>query len=94
MHIGTPAARDENRKYQMLTNSFIDKKLNKTRQCVRPKGLELSSIVLALLTLNSSETAARIVLKDDLFRAMTHQVQYIAIHCATRMKELNLCTNT
>ena len=43
--------------------------------------------------INTKETAARIVL-DDIFRAMTRQVQYMAIHCTPKMKELNLCTNT
>ena len=43
---------------------------------------------------NTRETAARIVLEDDIFRAMTLQVQYMAIHCTPKMKELNLCTNT
>ena len=38
----------------------------------------------------TNETAARIVLVDDIFRAMTHQVQYMAVHCTTRMKEFNL----
>ena len=32
------------------------------------------------------ETAARIVLEDDIFRAMTHQVQYMAIHCTLKWK--------
>ena len=40
------------------------------------------------------EAAARIVLVNDIFRAMTRQVQYMAIHCTPKMKELNLCTNT
>ena len=44
--------------------------------------------------IKTKETAARIVLEDDIFRAMTHQVQYMAIHCTPKMKELNLCTNT
>ena len=44
-------------------------------------------------SVNTRETAARIVL-DDIFRAMTRQVQYMAIHCTPKMKELNLCTNT
>ena len=44
--------------------------------------------------INTRETEARIVLVDDIFRAMTRQVQYIAIHCTPKMKELNLCTNT
>ena len=43
---------------------------------------------------NRRETAARIVLVDDILRAMTRQVQYMAIHCTPKMKELNLCTNT
>ena len=34
------------------------------------------------------------ILLDDIFRAMTRQVQYMAIHCTPKMKELNLCTNT
>ena len=46
------------------------------------------------LTLNTRETAARIVFLDDIFRAMTRQVQYMAIHCTPKMNELNLCTNT
>ena len=44
--------------------------------------------------IKTRETAARIVLEDDIFRAMTLQVQYMAIHCTPKMKELNLCTNT
>ena len=44
--------------------------------------------------INTRETAARIVLVDDIFRAMTRQVQYMAIHCSPKMKELNLSTNT
>ena len=44
--------------------------------------------------IKTSETVARIVLVDYIFRAMTHQVQYMAIHCTTRMQELNFCTNT
>ena len=34
----------------------------------------------------TKETAARIVLEDDIFRAMTHQVQYMAIHCTLKWK--------
>ena len=34
------------------------------------------------------------ILVDDIFRAMTHQVQYMAIRSITTMKLLNLCTNT
>ena len=33
--------------------------------------------------INTRETAARIVL-DDIFRAMTRQVQYMAIHCTPK----------
>ena len=44
--------------------------------------------------IKTNETAARIVLVDDIFRAMTHQVQYMAVHCTTTMKEFNLGTNT
>ena len=34
--------------------------------------------------INTRETAARIVFVDDIFRAMTHQVQYMAIHCTPK----------
>ena len=44
--------------------------------------------------INTRETAARIVFVDDIFRAVTRQVQYMAIHCTPKMNELNLCTNT
>ena len=36
------------------------------------------------ITCKTRETAARIVLEDDIFRAMTRQVQYMAIHCTLR----------
>ena len=36
--------------------------------------------------IRTKETAARIVLEDDIFRAMTHQVQYMAIHCTLKWK--------
>ena len=44
--------------------------------------------------INTRETAVRIVLVYDIFRAMTRQVQYMTIQCTPKMKELNLCTNT
>ena len=34
--------------------------------------------------INTRETAARIVLVDDIFRVMTLQVQYMAIHCTLK----------
>ena len=34
------------------------------------------------------------ILVDDIFRAMTHQVQYMTIRCRTTMKLLNLWANT
>ena len=34
--------------------------------------------------INTRETAARIVFMDDIFRTMTHQVQYMAIHCTPK----------
>ena len=34
--------------------------------------------------IKTRETAARIVLEDDIFRAMTRQVQYMAIHCTLK----------
>ena len=34
--------------------------------------------------INTRETAARIVFVDDIFRAMTRQVQYMAIHCTPK----------
>ena len=43
---------------------------------------------------NTRETAARIVLVDDIFRAMTRQVRYMAMHCTPKTKELKSCTNT
>ena len=36
--------------------------------------------------IKTRETAARIVLEDDIFRAMTRQVQYMAIHCTLKWK--------
>ena len=42
--------------------------------------------------ISTKETATRIVLVDDIFCAMTRQVQYMAIHCTPKVKELNLCT--
>ena len=34
--------------------------------------------------IKTRETAARIALEDDIFRAMTRQVQYMAIHCTLK----------
>ena len=38
----------------------------------------------AVVKLKTRETAARIVLEDDIFRAMSRQVQYMAIHCSLK----------
>ena len=58
----------------MLTNffQFLSQMLNVNRFFVDGKQIK------------TRETAARIVLEDDIFRAMTRQVQYMAIHCTLK----------
>ena len=62
----------------------------------RPARKESSAVHLCshVSCANTRETAARIVLVDEIFRAITRQVQYMAMHCTPKMKELNLSTNT
>ena len=62
----------------------------------RPARKESSAVHLCshVSCANTRETAARIVLVNELFRAITRQVEYMAMHCTPKMKELNLSTTT
>ena len=51
---------------------------------------KLNKKLLLTSSKTMSETAARIVLVDDIIRAMTRQVQYMATHCTPRMKRTQL----
>ena len=48
------------------------------------KSIEPCYCVSIYLFINTRETAARIVFVDDISRAMTRQVQYVAIHCTPK----------
>ena len=65
--------------YHGAKKSKMTKNSNQGGSC-----LNINRFFVDGIQIKTRETAARIVLEDDIFRAMTRQVQYMAIHCTLK----------